>query len=126
MIYVSTIYVVLCTLLYRTYSESNLLNRQSTVVTNDMDSQQSRRLIVTNIGETTAEDISMFFKLHRDQQTKENSAVEISKNSSGRIALIHIPEEIFPEAFAKNGLELAGNVIQVKDPAQAAVLPPSS
>ena len=97
------------------------------VLTCDMDSQQSRRLIVSNIGEyATAEDISMFFKLNRDQRTKENSAVEISKNSSGRIALIHIPEEIFPEALAKHGSDFAGNVIQVKDPAQAAILTPSS
>ena len=79
---------------------------------------------MSNFGEyATAEDISVFFKLNRDERTKENSAVEISQNASGRIALIHVPEEIFPEAMARHGTELAGNIIQVKDPAQTVLQP---
>ena len=100
----------------------------------NMESQQSspsnvssRKLIVGNISESvTHEDIVSYFNLHRDEFTKQNTEVEISENAAGKIALLHLPEEIFAEALARHGSELAGTVISVKDPVhKVQSLPPS-
>ena len=76
------------------------------------------QLLLGNLSHSvTADEIVSFFALHRDEHSKANSAVELSTNAGGNVALLHIPRELYHEALSKNGAELAGKVITVKDPA---------
>ena len=62
-------------------------------------------------------DLVTFFNLERDESTKALSEVEISVNARNKkVALLHVPEEIFQEVLSKHGTEFSGSIISIKDP----------
>ena len=67
----------------------------------------TRKLIVRNVGKNvTSDDMVSFFNLDRDDYTRMNSAVEISRSDNEIVALVHVLPEIYTEALAKHGTEL--------------------
>ena len=79
----------------------------------------TRKVIVGNLPtNATIESLTAFFDLHRDEDTKSASEVELSKDlNQNNIALLHIPDGLFKGILQKDGEEFHGRMITVRDPA---------
>ena len=79
----------------------------------------TRKVMVGNLPtNATIENLTAFFDLHRDEDTKSASVIELSKDlNQNTIALLHIPDSLFKSTLQKDGEEFHGTMITLRDPA---------